>query len=287
MQNGAPTFFLHPGDVRWWLYYPPLSESASQRVYLWDNPTKPEEALGIVFIDHDEFTCFVHPAGDDEQKAMIRSWAQQECTTLARQAGKQRIFSGFVSDQDAALIGYYQQSGFGHDPSSDYVCFLHKLQNLQQHSLPEGFFFSDMGAGTPVLSRAQAQYAAFQSRAAWEAYAERYQRFAKSPVYSPELDQIVLSPDGQVAAFCINWLDAETKIALFEPVGVHPDFQKRGLGKALLSHALIRLKENGMKQAIVQTEYNNAAAIALYRTVGFQQIDRLLLFSKAIELMPA
>ena len=93
----------------------------------------------------------------------------------------------------------------------------------------------------------------------------------------------MLSPEGQVAAFCINWLDVETCVALFEPVGTHPDFLRRGLGKALLCHALHAIREAGMHQAIVLTNWNNEPAIGLYHAAGFQDNGHLLLFGKPVE----
>jgi ribosomal protein S18 acetylase RimI-like enzyme len=65
-------------------------------------------------------------------------------------------------------------------------------------------------------------------------------------------------------------------------VGTHPEFQRRGLGRALLYYALRRMQAAGMETAIVGTNEGNDAAISLYQGVGFQRANRLRLYSKAI-----
>ena len=283
MQAGSPTYFTHPGDMTWWLFYPPLVESQVSKVYLWDDPERVGEILGLVFISDHEYTAFLHPEAPVEQQTAMRAWAEQACMARARKAGKERIFSGFISDRDAYWRHWYEQQGYVVEQDSDYACFIHDLKYIPLAMLPEGFTFAHIGKDDLIPSRAKAQYDAFHSGAPWEDYLQRYQRFAHSPAYTPELDRVVLSPEGQVAAFCINWLDVETGVALFEPVGTHPDFLRRGLGKALLCHALHAIREAGMHQAIVLTNWNNEPAIGLYHAAGFQDNGHLLLFGKPVE----
>jgi ribosomal protein S18 acetylase RimI-like enzyme len=86
---------------------------------------------------------------------------------------------------------------------------------------------------------------------------------------------VAAAPDGQIGAFCIAWPDSVNRVGLFEPVGTHPDFQRKGLGKAVMHEALRRLQACGMRQAIVSTSLDNLPAIKLYEAVGFQVIDQL------------
>jgi ribosomal protein S18 acetylase RimI-like enzyme len=57
---------------------------------------------------------------------------------------------------------------------------------------------------------------------------------------------------------------------LFEPVGTHPDFQRKGLGKAVMVEGMRRMKAAGMRRAVVGFDPNNAAAFALYTSMGFR-----------------
>ena len=73
-----------------------------------------------------------------------------------------------------------------------------------------------------------------------------------APGYSSDWDLAVVSPDGQVAAFCVAWLDEENSVAEIDPVGTHPDYRKKGLAKALLTSCFVRLNRHGIKKAQIQ-----------------------------------
>ena len=40
------TYYVHIGDLRWWLFYPPLEYDLWQYIYLWDDPVDPANLLG-------------------------------------------------------------------------------------------------------------------------------------------------------------------------------------------------------------------------------------------------
>ena len=104
----------------------------------------------------------------------------------------------------------------------------------------------------------------------------------RSPVYDPELDIVAVGADGRIGAFCIVWIDPVNQIGLFEPVGTHPDYHRKGLGRAVMQEGLHRLQAHGMKSAIVSTNEDNPAAIKLYETAGFQVINRLGTYEKEV-----
>ncbi|MDQ7024939.1 MAG: GNAT family N-acetyltransferase [Anaerolineae bacterium] len=92
----------------------------------------------------------------------------------------------------------------------------------------------------------------------------------QKPGYCVEREIVVVAPDGQFAAFTETWLDDVNKVGLFEPVGTHKDFQRRGLGRAMMLHTLHEMKSLGMKTAIVGHEINNPASTGLYNSLGFR-----------------
>jgi ribosomal protein S18 acetylase RimI-like enzyme len=104
----------------------------------------------------------------------------------------------------------------------------------------------------------------------------------RSPAYDGEHDIVAVAQDGQVGAFCIIWLDALNRVGLFEPVGTHPDFQRKGLGRAVMLEGLRRMKTNGMTQAIVSTSENNPAAIQFYESMDFQVLYHLGTYEKDV-----
>ena len=91
-------------------------------------------------------------------------------------------------------------------------------------------------------------------------------------------DCVVEGPDGRFAAYCLCWPDDENAVGEFEPVGVRPEFRRRGLGAAVCTFALRRLHEEGGRQAIVYC--TTEPACALYESVGFRIHASLVAYSR-------
>lgn len=98
---------------------------------------------------------------------------------------------------------------------------------------------------------------------------EEYLKVMRTPGFSSEHELVVTAPDGHFAAFLIYWLDPISKSGLFEPVGCHKEFQRRGLTKALMYEGMRRMVNAGMEIAVVLHESDNLAAKNLYASVGF------------------
>ena len=79
------------------------------------------------------------------------------------------------------------------------------------------------------------------------------------------------------------WMDASGSIGEFEPVGVHPDHQRRGLGRVVMRHGLRLMRAAGLRDALVFSLRSNAASEALYRSAGFRELALHRQYTKAIE----
>ena len=100
-----------------------------------------------------------------------------------------------------------------------------------------------------------------------------YKNVQRVPIYRRDLDIIAVAPDNELAAFCTVWFDDITRTAVFEPVGTHPNYQKRGLGKAVMSEGLRRAQKLGATLATVSSY--STGAHALYESMGFTEVDLL------------
>jgi len=103
---------------------------------------------------------------------------------------------------------------------------------------------------------------------------EAYQRMRRVHGYTPELDLVVVAPDGTFASYCICWLDPVNKSGEFEPVGTRPVFRRRGLSRSVIHEGLRRLKAHGAQTAIVYTYGANQASTKLYESAGFRAIHK-------------
>lgn len=93
-----------------------------------------------------------------------------------------------------------------------------------------------------------------------------------APSYRNDLDLVAIAPDGSIAAFCTMWYDERNGHGKLEPVGTHPDHQRRGLASAVMYEAMRRVKALGGKSVGVET----GAAMAanhLYESVGLELFD--------------
>lgn len=87
-------------------------------------------------------------------------------------------------------------------------------------------------------------------------------------------DLVLAERDGRLVAF--TWLKVEPGAEEGElyVLGVDPDAQGLGLGRALTAVTLERLAERGLRRAVLFTEGDNHAAVATYRKAGFAVVRR-------------
>jgi len=272
---GNGTHYVHRGDLQWWLYYTDTPQEIWQsNIRLW---MEGDRLIGWALLSPDQnaFDVYTVPElrGDPCQQEML-AWAVENMPEGV-------VESYWNEEGDTARIQWLEGNGF--TPAKDhYVYFKRSLSGpLPESPLPDGFHFrASLGTEEDARLRSVASLASFGSSKIFDEYWPRTWRFMQSPVYLPKHELFVMSPQGQVAAFCIVWTDDLTKVGHFEPVGTHPDFQRKGLGKSLLLEAMRRLKSEGMTEADVCTNHDNEAAIRLYESVGFQKSKRLLIYRK-------
>lgn len=269
------THYVHRGDLQWWLFYSDTPEEVwRSQIRLW---MEDERLIGWTLLSPAErtFDVYTIPSlrGDPCEAEMLER-AVDEMSVL------DEIQTVWVAEEDEVRILWLEENGF-FLIENHFVYFKRSLAGaLNGPLLPDGFSLRSSRGEEDARLRSVASHAAFGSRKPFEEYWPRALRFMQSPVYVPEHEIFVIAPNGQVAAYCIVWTDERSRIGHFEPVGTHPDFQRKGLGKSLLFEGLRRLKSEGMDEADVCTHHDNVAAIRLYESVGFQQNKRLLTYRK-------
>lgn len=103
-------------------------------------------------------------------------------------------------------------------------------------------------------------------------------RTLAQPTYKPDLDLVLIAPDGDLCGFCVCWLDgAQGQV---EPMGIRKDMRGQGLGQALLVEGLRRLTARGAQHVFVETDNYRDAAFGLYESVGFRTSHDVHVFRK-------
>jgi ribosomal protein S18 acetylase RimI-like enzyme len=106
--------------------------------------------------------------------------------------------------------------------------------------------------------------------------------------YDPELDLLLEAPGGELAAFCVCMTDKQenlrtgVRIGSTDPVGVHPVFWRRGLGKSVLTAGMRLLSERGMSFSRLGTSSKNIPMQRLAEACGFRLREGKHWFSKIV-----
>ena len=156
------------------------------------------------------------------------------------------------------------------------------LVDLAEPVVPDGYMIRAVSGFDEASALVEVHAASFGST--WTP--EMYRKVMQSPGYAAEREFIVEAADGTFAAFTVTWHDHVNRTGLLEPVGTHQDHRRRGLGKALVLHAMWKMAAEGMKYATVVNEGTNKASRHLYRACGFKPWHLLDGFAKPVLLRP-
>ncbi len=140
---------------------------------------------------------------------------------------------------------------------------------LDPPRVPDGYRIRTLTGPDDIPARVEVHRAAF---APSKLTIEKYETLVRQDHYRFDRDLVIEAPDGSFAAFAMCWVDPVGSIGEFEPVGVHPDHQRRGLGKVVMRDGLRLMRAAGVGDAIVFSLRSNAASEALYRSAGFREL---------------
>ncbi len=257
----------HPGDIAWWVGWPPSSEERLAEMFLlWEED---DEVVGFAGFSPDEgdLSVFVSPAVTDTEAAVdfeeaALAWASHGDTPIR--------WTEF-EDETAAVERW---RGRGYRPTDGgYLNLTRALDDVVDEGVGDDRI-RPVG-DDDIEGRASVTHAAFGSPKPFAEYAADYAGFRASPAYPHGWDLLLRDADGRAAACCIAWPDVVSRAGTFEPVATHPELNRRGYGRALLLDGLRRFAAAGMTYAIVGVGVDNPRAEALYRSVGFRP-DRVL-----------
>jgi GNAT superfamily N-acetyltransferase len=237
----------------------------SEIVRLWEDAD--DNLLGWVFVYPPwcSFDALLHPAhrGGDLEGDLL-DWGEQETAGWMRREGHEdRPIRLEVFEGDTIRLALLKQRGYAR-VEPDIVIGVRSLNEpIPDATLPDGFSIRLIEDAREADKLVEAMNASF----GWSWTAEEFRQVMQSPGYPVQL--VVVAPDGRFASFCYLMLDAVNKIGMFEDVGTHPDFQRKGLGRALLYEGMKRMKVSGMDTPFVPHLASDEAPSRLYTSVGF------------------
>jgi len=140
---------------------------------------------------------------------------------------------------------------------------------LDPPRVPDGYVLRSLRGPEDVPARVEVHRAAF---APSRMTVEKYAIAVRQDHYAFDRDIVLEAADGSFAAAAICWADPVGSIGEFEPVGTHPDHQRRGLGRVIMRHGLRLMRTAGLRDALVFSLRSNTPSEALYRSAGFDEV---------------
>jgi ribosomal protein S18 acetylase RimI-like enzyme len=214
----------------------------------------------------------LHPSlrGSSLEKEIF-VWGQAQMKSYAQRSGEEfwgsvEFFAGTPGAGE--ITNHLTQLGFQKFDWSVIRLEIDLDRELPQPKLPAGFAIRPLRGEAEVADYVRLHRAAFDSNkmtVAWR------QRTLQHPAYKPEIDLVAVTSKGTLAGFCICWLWQD--VGQFEPLGVHPDYQGLGLGRALELAALQQLRQHGARTVCVDHGSYNEKAINLSLQTGFTQTN--------------
>lgn len=227
-RDGYDAGHLHRGDVVWGLF---------------QNLTIVPETTVCLFEDHEGallgFVWLSPPGrygihvdttlpGQATTIAKMVHWAEAHLASSALDGDPIRTVVTEVASTDHQLKATLTRIGYRPNGNADYQLNSRDLVgSIAKPVLPMGAVIRPIRPDVPAEIEARVAL----HREVWHPSrftVDGYLRLRTKPVYRPELDLVVVTPDERLASYCIVWWDTQTQTGEFEPVGTSVQF--RGLG---------------------------------------------------------
>lgn len=257
---GSPFVAESPAAIEWW-YALTHPDPLGDHLRLWFEGSR---AVAWSWHEPPELETHVWSGDLDRDTAIFRAIVQ----AAVDEADGGEV-SAFAADGDPASIGVL--TGLGFRPEGRRLSQWQRNASdgpLEPVRLPDGYRIRGLTGGTEFAARVALHRAAFPTS---RLTAEKYARLLTVPHYRLEDDLVVEAPDGTLAAFALGWLDPVGRVAEFEPVGTDPQHQRRGLSRAVVTAGLARFFDAGARTVQVYADASEAAAEALYASIGFRR----------------
>lgn len=232
-----------------------------------------------------DYVC--HPRAHEYLHRRILAWADRRAravvdSSVGHPSWFVHVFASQVDRiRDLEAAGFASQANVGEDPWSKVLMERSAGMPVADRPLPAGFSIRPLAGETEIEAYVELHRGAFQSE---NMTADWRWRTLHCPEYHADLDLVAFTPDGRLVAFCVCWLDQDSfggkPSGQIEPMGVHQDFRRLGLGRALLSEGLRRLYRCGADRVFVETDRYRDAALGLYEAAGFRLTQDVLVYRK-------
>lgn len=259
----------HPGDILHWMSSEYQGNDLETCFWLYEEKG---ELIAFAELSKGEGTTYTLITDPKLCRSGDELALLTECQSIMHQRMKQnppdnRMLSTHVAASDQRQLEHLTNLGYHIKPSNLVVTLKSLNLPIPTPVVPDGFQIRSVAGEGEADLIAEVHSNSFGT--SWTPKA--YLKLMRTPGFDIERELVVVAPDGRFAAFLVYWPDPMSKAGLFEPVGCHEEFQRRGLARALMYEAMKRMVAAGMTKAIVEHNSDNEAATNLYASLGFRE----------------
>jgi hypothetical protein len=239
-------------DLQWWWRRDRASDGYGQLLWI---DSQGEPVAGVIFTGGDQgepCQCDVIIAPEHADRMFARVWRRALSRMAELSLDSVEIA---VRDDDTMMLDAITAAGFTASGDTGTSSWLSSGDRPGVAPLPDGF---------RLLSRAQTAGRPHHMIA--RNGVDVAVRLAQCSLYEPELDLLVLAPDGDVAAYGLFWADPVTGVGLVEPMRTEQQYWRNGLARHVLTTGLDRLAARGCTRLKVSSGH------PLYLGAGFTPV---------------
>jgi len=247
----------------------PYEDEEDNEVKIWMESKK---VIAVTILEGTDLTINCHPDFKFAELDMIQ-WAEQERKKLKDKTAEENVLNITTLESDVKRIKLLEKLGY---INTGFVCYSRIRPNdleIPDYELPEGYEIKQLDMEIDFLKYREVIGSVFKH--CNKMIEESARLFTKASFYNPDLDLVVVAPDGNFAAFCTIRLESERIIAEFEPVGTHPNHRKLGLAKAVMLEGLKRLENYQPTIVCIPDAAATAGANKLYDSIGFTEKEEV------------
>jgi ribosomal protein S18 acetylase RimI-like enzyme len=263
----------HLGDYLWSDRVP--APEPTQNIRLWEDEAGMLVAFSRLHTHWQTLSYEVMPGhGARELEQQVVAWSLERLAALAVSRPPDWTISANVPESDTDRLDLVIGSGFrvAEDHAWQLVRPLREV--VSAPVLPDGFTVRALEGEHEAALYVEAHRDAWQPRSTMTA--EMQLRLMHMEEYRPDLNLVVVAPDGAFAATMIGWWDGVNRSAEIEPLGTRPRFRRLGLARAIVQAGLRRFQSMGAETAEVWGVSKNPTALHLYSSLGFEKTAKVL-----------
>lgn len=253
-------------------------ERSMDHLYLWEEDG---EICACILPDGENIYISIKN-GFEYLYPSLLDYSEKNCRPLFREAEDGSVKFWVAANDSLAYMGeILRDSGYKRYAEEDYDNCVNPQDIQVSVDLPEGFallYGEEYEDEEKKWSACSLGFHPDREAPGYKVSMAPYISRKNSSMYRDSFECIVTDQkapgDNDVCAYCFVYVDRQTKTALVEPVSTREQYQRKGIGTAMMHGVMLRCKEKGVEKCYVNSfgwrrSFYNAAGFSTEDSIGF------------------